>query len=323
MNATRDCPSPGDSTTDLSGIEDAGLGLGNVDDSDDSGEAWSPPDWKGIVVPEISGSVPDRSSRKRPSRAEDPVVRQRLLLIVLASYASAVTIALLYLLATDMSGRAHDLESLPDVAPLDVAEFQYAPQQASLPPGHELNIGESRQYGYIRVEPLRVTKGMVEFVHFSGHALPSAPESVPAFKLWVRFTNVSKDQRIAPLDRLLLFKRDYLDESDQVLSNNFIKGRADRAETQPLLFVLDHPLTSEWNLKQQSLGVRLNPGESVVAFLPSQSEGMADVHGDLLWRMHIRKGYHAATGHGVTTLVEVAFNEDEIETETGENSASG
>ncbi len=323
MTATRDCPSPGDSTTDLSGIEDAGLGLPNVDDRDNSGEAWSPPEWGEIIVPEVTASVPDRTLRKRSSRSGDPAARQRLLLIVLASYASAVTIALLYLLATAMSGRSHDLESLPDVAPLDEAEFQYVPQQASLPPGHRLNIGDSRQYGYIKVEPLRLTRGMVEFVHFSGHPQPSTPESVPALKLWVRFTNVSTDQRIAPLDSVLLFKRDYQDESDQILSNNFITARSDRSGRQPLLFVLDHPLTSEWNLKQQPLGVRLDPGESVVTFLPSQSEGMANLHGDLLWRMHIRKGYHAATGHGVTTLVEVAFNENEIETETGENSTSG
>ncbi len=320
MNATRDCPAPGDSTTDLSGIEDTGLG--NVDDTDVSGEKWSPPDWNEIVVPEAAASSV-RPSRKRSSRAGDPAARQRLLLILLASYASAVTIAFLYLLATGAAGRPHDLENLPDVAPLDEAEFQYVPQQASLPPGHELRIGESRQFGYIRVEPLRVTKGMVEFIHFSGYPQPSVPVNVPALKLWVRFTNVSKDQRIAPLDRLLLFKRDYLEQSDQILSNNFIRNRANHSESLPLLLVLDHPLTSEWNLKQQPLGVRLNPGESVVTFLPSQSVGMEKLHGDLLWRMHIRKGYHAPTGHGVTTLVEVAFSENDIQAETGESPTSG
>ncbi|MGD9857794.1 MAG: hypothetical protein AB7U20_22860 [Planctomycetaceae bacterium] len=326
---TRDCPSPGDSTTDLSGIERAERAAEGASGDDAAVEQWSPMVWD-----DAPPAAPMQPASKSPSKRRKPFGeergrRQRLVVILLASYASAATIALLYLLVTGAVGRSHELESLPDVAPLKSDEFRYAPHHASLPPGHQLRIGESRRFGNILVEPLRVTKGLVEFVHFSVSAPQPHPESVPALKLWVRLTNLSTDQRIAPLDRVLLFRRDFLEDSEQVLTNNFIVSRdAPPPPSLPpadprCLFVLDLPLTSDWNLKQQQLGVRLAPGESVETYLPSQSEGIDTLRGELVWRMHIRKGYNAVTGHGVTTLIEVAFNDQDIKLEGSSEATSG
>ncbi len=247
------------------------------------------------------------------SPTESTDKRRQLLLILLASYASAVTLACLYLLMTVMQSRSHELENLPDVEPLEANEFRYAPQHALLPAGHTLPLGQQQQFGHILVEPLRITREPLEYVHFSGDTKQKHESTPSVLQLWVRFTNVSHDQVIVPLDRTLLFKREFDDESSQFLTNNFI--RSDRASSGDgsMAYILDHPLSSEWDIRNQHLGERLEPGESVEVFLPSQPEGLDQLDGPSVWRMHIRKGFHTPTGHGVTTLVDVVFDTQQIE----------
>jgi len=247
------------------------------------------------------------------SPTESADKRRRMLLILLASYASAVTLACLYLLMTVMQSRSHELENLPDVEPLEANEFRYAPEHASLPAGHTLPLGQQQQFGHILVEPLRITRQPLEYVHFSGDKKQKHENTPPVLQLWVRFTNLSDDQVIVPLDRTLLFKRDIDDDSSQLLANNFIRSdRASRGDGSTA-YMLDHPLSSEWDIRDQHLGERLEPGESVEMFLPSQPEGLDQLDGPSVWRMHIRKGFHAPTGHGVTTLVDVVFDTMQIE----------
>lgn len=234
-------------------------------------------------------------------------------MILLASYASAVTIAALWLWLNSSAARPHELESLPDVAPLEPNEFRYAPQNASMPQGHTLPLGAAQQLGYIKVEPLRVTRGPVRFSHYSDQA-QSKPPTAPVLKLWLRFTNVSSDQLIAPLDRDLLLTRSYQHEQDAVLANQLVLP-ADKASGKPG-YVIDHPLTSEWDLAGQKLGHRLKPGESVETYIPLEPGSADHLAGDLLWRVHFRKGYHDATGHGVTTMIEVPFSITDVQPES-------
>lgn len=321
MNIIRDCPSPGDSATDLTGTEE--ISPRACDSAKDQSvvEEWSP--ILGDDLTHTAGLRRDVVVRRGGSRQEVLLRRQRLLLIVLASYASAATIALVYLLSSGALGQRHELESLPDVAPLNPGEFRYVPASAALPAGHRLRLGDSRRFGDILVEPYRITRGPVEFVHFSGQATSPPPERVTTLKLWVRLTNLSTDQRIVPLDRTLLFKRDFVETSDEPLANNVIHCRDADGKGPKRLYMLDVPPGSDWNLKHQPLDVRLDPGESLTTFLPSQADGIHRLEGEIIWRMHLRKGYHAPTGHGVTTLVEVAFDHDQIELEHSAEATSG
>jgi hypothetical protein len=231
-------------------------------------------------------------------------------MILLASYASAITIAFLWMWLSRNTARPHELESLPDVAPLGPNEFRYAPQSATMPRGHTLPLGTARQLGYIRVEPLRVTRGPVQYAHYSDQT-QSKPPTPPVLRLWLRFTNVSSDQQIAPLDAPLLLTRSYQVESDTVLANQLLLP-ADRTSQKPA-YVLDHPLTSEWDLAGQNLGHRLKPGESLETYIPLEPGSNDHLTGDLLWRVHFRKGYHDATGNGVTTIIEVPFSTADIQ----------
>lgn len=238
--------------------------------------------------------------------------KQRLNLIILASYASAVTLIAIYLWMRLAAAAAHPhhLESLPDVKPIPEGQFSEYDAAATMPPGHTLQLGDSRQFGNIRVDVLRISREPVEFAHFSGDSKRWREASQPVLKLWLRFTNVSDDQVIVPVDAELLLKR-AVNSSGKMLANNFVIRASDKPAGGPRVFLYDHPLTSEWDLKEQNLGLALKPGESLETYVPSAVDGLEDLEGNLLWRVHFRKG-HSPRGYGVTTLIEVAFSRSDV-----------
>ena len=251
--------------------------------------------------------------RGPPSPDRTAADRDRLIRIGLISYASA-TLVLIYLLLTMSTAKPHQLESLPDVEPLpDGVSMELVIPGADMPPGHTLKLGGSQRFGNILVEPLRVTREPVEFAHFSGESGRGAgkPGTKPVLKLWVRFSNVSSDQTIAPLDADLLFAR-LLRNSGRIRANQFVCRASDKTEDGDQVLVFDHPPTSEWDLIGQQLGTPLAPGESVEMFVPTEESGLDALTGQLIWRVHFRKGY-SPKGYGVTTVFEVAFDSSQIQ----------
>lgn len=271
-----------------------------------------------VVENSPSSFVRTASNRSvRTAAAGSPTIdaqrRPSLLLIGLISYASAATLALMYLYYAWSQPRSLELESLPDVPPLDVERgevMKLAPVDADLPVGHQLALGESRRFGNILVEPLRVVAEPVTFEHFSGQTSAVKPPTGTVLKLWVRFTNVSDTQRIAPLDADLLFRRAVLDDG-VARANQFVCRASERSSAEALVLMFDHPITSEWDLTGQRLGVPLEPGESVETYVPSSEAGSV-LSGPLVWRLHFRKGY-SPRGYGVTTLVDVVFDSSDVE----------
>ena len=232
--------------------------------------------------------------------------RQRLLLIVLASYASAVTLALLFLLFLRNSEPPHHLESLPDLAPDPEGELSYVPLDTELPPGHTLHLGESQRFGNLLVEPLRITREPIEFVHYSGEPEHARPPSAPVWKLWVRFTNVAEDQVFTALDRRLLFR--WVLKDGQEYSNHYLfQPQDDRSEA---IHMYSLPVASDWDMKGQTLGQSLQPGTSTDTYIATDTL-ISEPQGELLWRVQIRKGLSSA-GNGVTTLFEVVFHSEEV-----------
>ncbi|QDU40264.1 hypothetical protein Mal4_46200 [Maioricimonas rarisocia] len=237
-------------------------------------------------------------------------------IVVLASYASAITLVAVYLWLKLASAAAHPhhLESLPDVKPIPDGQFSEYDAAASMPAGHTLKLGESQTFGSIEVEVLRVTEDPIRFTHFSGDASRKRSASEPVLKLWLRFTNVSDEQVVVPLDAELLLKR-AVNSNGEMLANNFVIRAEDKPAGEPRVFLFDHPMTSEWDLAQQELGRALEPGESFETYIPSAMDGLDQLDGDLLWRVHFRKG-HSPKGYGVTTLIEVAFSRSDVSAAT-------
>ena len=132
----------------------------------------------------------------------------------------------------------------------------------------------------------------------------------PVLKLWLRLENASSDQNIAPLDRTLMLSRRY--ENDQVMANNFLRP----GHGTEITLMHDNPIEGNWNWKGQRAdgldGKVLEPGGSFETYVPTGAEGIDELSGPLVWRVHIRKGY-SGSGRGVTTLFEVAFDSSQIE----------
>ncbi|GIX03656.1 MAG: hypothetical protein KatS3mg113_0662 [Planctomycetaceae bacterium] len=234
--------------------------------------------------------------------------------VIALSYASAITLVLVYLLLTEHQRRKHPLESLPDLVP-ETFNGQIAmkvPQpQAPVAPGHVLRLGESERYGSVRLTPLRITRGTLLFEHRFDPRRGTLPPVSPVLKLHLRFENVSQNQRFPPLDETLVFKRIYHRRSNKFYTNNFLTQEELRLQGGPLYFLYDLPEFSEFKIVGQNLGTVIGPGESFETFLPSQ-EAVPELRGECTWRVQFRKGYHPQSGRGVTTLIDVRFDAAEI-----------
>ena len=259
------------------------------------------------------------SAAPSPPTASKPIDKDRILvsksaLLILVSYATAITFGFLYQLYYGTSNsKDYGLESLPDPVPRKGKTTGIYQETTPMPDGHELKIGETQQFGKIKVMALRVTREPIKFRHFSGGGKARLP-TAPVLKLWLRFTNVSEDQEIAPLDDRLLFHRIGRDRFSYH-SNQFVV-RADQKENREALRVIayDHTTGSGWDLADLPLDKPLRPGESRDYYVPTCENDLDKLTGELLWRVHIRKGY-SARGNGVTTLFEVHFHSNAIRDE--------
>lgn len=246
-----------------------------------------------------------------------PATVPRFWFLFLLSYASAVTLAFLFLLLTLGRMKTHPLENLPDVVPkIQNGEvgLEVAPPDADVARGHVLALGETRRYGSLQVSPLRVTQAALKFEHVLGDPTAVRPPSEPVLKLWLKFENVSRNQTFSPLDSLLLFKRHYQDFSQAALTNQFLCRKEERTNRGNLHYLFEISTHSEFRIAGQNLSTVLAPGASVEMFIPSE-ERIEQLTGDLVWRVQFRKGYHPRTRHGVTTLIDVPFHRRDVKTE--------
>jgi hypothetical protein len=244
--------------------------------------------------------------------AEGVVVLSSVILIILLSYASAMTLLCLYLVMT----RPSTLD-LPDLAPPSrskkVTTLIYLPPGKELPPANLMRLGESRQFGAVRVTPVRVTRGPVTFAFYKPEEDEQRAPEGPVLKLHLRFDNVSRDQQFVPLDRQLVFtKEPDRQEYGLFKTNNFVCKVDDRARLAKHVCVFEMSPNSEWLLCAQNLDRELKPGEYVETFIATTPDDIDSLSGDLVWRVHFRKGYNPNSFRGVTTLIEVLFRSSEI-----------
>lgn len=227
---------------------------------------------------------------------------------VWVSYTFIATAAVCLLLYRLLGTSAHQLESLPDKPPLKNTKI--VGEHEVVAPGHELKLGESRRFGNIEVTAMRVTRGPIEFQHIFETDRTTDPTE-PVLKLWLRFRNVSTDQTIAPLDSDLLFNRGYTEgNSSRERANNFVATRKNKL-LRKVVLMYDHIVAGNWDLQDQQLGKELKPGEEIVTYLPCDTWSLDKLTGDLVWRVHFRKGF-SPKNYGVTTLIEINFHSDEI-----------
>ncbi len=250
------------------------------------------------------------------SADKDHITVSKSAFLLLLSYSSAITLGFAYLLYYGSANKAdYGLESLPDVAPLKkkTASISVYKETAEMPAGHDLRVGDSQRFGNIEVTVLKVTRGPIQFRHFAD-ANKSRLPSAPVLKLWLRFKNVSTDQEIAPLDDQLLFTRAGKDRFSYRSNQFVVRAEQKTNRDAKRIIAFDHIIGSGWDLANLPLDKPLQPGESHDYYVPTCENDLDDLTGELVWRVHIRKGY-SSRGNGVTTLFEVRFNSDVIRDE--------
>ena len=259
-----------------------------------------------VVVPAAAASKPEEN--------HDLVTFSKAMFVVLISYASAMTLGfgwLLYQMKT--GGAGGGLEALPDPVPAKKTGFQWYPPRTVMTAGHDLGIGDSQRFGNIKVTVLKVTRGPIQFKHFSD-TKQTRPPTFPVLKLWLRFENVSENQEIAPLDDQLLFRRSGTNYT-QYKSSQFVCRADQKTKPNPkIIIAYDHVSGSGWDLANLPLDKPLAPHESREYYVPTVEQNLDELTGNLVWRVHIRKGY-SARGNGVTTLFEVHFDSNDIHDE--------
>jgi hypothetical protein len=240
-----------------------------------------------------------------------------MIFLIVVSYASATTLACVYLAFLLVSNpRTLDL---PDLAPPQskdkkkVTSLIYLSPHQEVPPANVLKLGESRQYGSLRVTPLRVTRGPLEFEYYETEAEQTREPEGPVLKLHLRFENVSNEQEFAPLDSRLVFTKE-IDRKTfgSLKANNFVCNVADRKDPSRQVFVFDLTPNGNWLLKGENLDRLLAPGQAEETYIPTTPEQIDSLTGDLVWRVHFRKGYNPKSLRGVTTLIEVRFKGSDI-----------
>lgn len=241
---------------------------------------------------------------------------------LLANYALLMTLICAYLAyrVLNSSSGLNPLD-LPDLAPpRDVkgrkTTLRFVAPETVMPRAYSLTLGESQQYGSLRVTPVRVTRGPLEFVHYDPASKIAKEPVGPVLKLHLKIENVSEDQEFPPLDRELVFRREPDDKHPELLlSNNWVCRESEKKRSGKRVLVYDLPIGSPWNLKDQSLDHDLKPGETLETYIPTTAESVESLSGPLVWRIHFRKGYNPRSFRGVTTVVEVVFDSSQIEAE--------
>lgn len=249
----------------------------------------------------------------------------------LVAYSISLTLLMLILLA---SGRValfgpSRLESLPDIRTLDDGEFLKVPDDAALPEGHALQIGQTARFGDVIVRPLRVTVEPLRFVGFLSGNEDASLTTKPVLKLWIEFTNAARSYAFPPFDASLMSWRSPADGvDDSTTANSFLEISSDHRLLSPseqpaaglvssgcrLLNFL-HSRDSNFIIAEQNAGKVLAPGETVQTFVACSEavvDCVTDQHSVYRWRVHFRKGIHEASGRGVTTLIDVLFGQADI-----------
>lgn len=229
--------------------------------------------------------------------------------LIMAGYASAITLLFAYFWYT--RGRIHPLESLPDVARPKVGSV-LVPEDAPMPRGHTLKIGDTQQFGNLKVTVMKVTRGPMKLKPMWGGGSFATQD---VLRLWLRIENVSDDQHIMPFGRKLMLLRGTPQGREEQTANIFVCRASQKKRGGHL--VLMHLLDDEWEVEGQHIDRELSPGEEYTTFLSTRELDPDELSkGDLVWRVHIRKGYNPESKRGVTTVFEVTFNANEIQKES-------
>lgn len=243
--------------------------------------------------------------RDAPSGTEPEPAATPLSWILLVSYASAVTLALLWVVLGDRSlrQRGESLGPPPEPVPslCDPSEGQRSDLTRDLGPalpigeGNHVALGETIQVGDLEITPTDIVRDAVVLEHLGGDA-ETKDGGRDALWLRLKLRNRSETTSFAPLDE------SFIRDPDRGAPNSFVEC-GDASGTR----IYHYPLAvlSEWGIRGQGFPA-LHPGEAgevVVLSTPGIGELGASPY---LWRVQLR------TAGNRTDLIGVRFRGEQV-----------
>jgi hypothetical protein len=264
-------------------------------------------------TPPFRSSAPsDRgeSSSHHDDSDDHPHARSAWPMALLASYASAMTIASGWLWWTShrnpparqatatpvwaagldasnepggAAGRREDVSAVVEPAE-PIAEDRIVP------------LGEPVRIDALEIDPQRVSVGPVELKRTRVDGRTERRDGgSDALRLHLRLRNTSDTVIFAPLDEA------FVREPDRRLPETFIQ---DASGTRIYAYRL--PISSEWGIAGQTFQ-ELRPGEEIETVVLSDTDFRHQLDGPLVWRLRLR------TAPETTTVLGVSFDAAEIE----------
>lgn len=220
-------------------------------------------------------------------------------LLMLLSYASAVTLALVWLLWTGRTLRpAEPLTNDTRQASGESNPKSSEPTQSQpvppIPSENLTTLDKPVQIGELEVTPLAIVSAPVELLRLIDEPAEYRREDTDSLVLRLRVTNLSKDHAFAPLDRdLIRGPISPLDRS-QITSSN---GRT--------ISLFPLAVDSEWVIQGQQFIV-LAPGETGETMVASEAVTDDRLTGQMTWRVRLRIGPYR------TDVLAVRFTRDDV-----------
>jgi hypothetical protein len=221
--------------------------------------------------------------------------------LLLASYASAVTIGLIWVLWTGRRVREDIGEILPaaDARP-DPGERASKSRRLIPPPpiaaDHLARLGATVLLGHIEATPLEIKPGSVRLERdFNGKE--RKPGGDNALLLRLRLKNVSTDLLLAPFDEAFVRDRPEADP------DSFIET----GEGLPAIAMFPLAVESEWSIPGQQFRL-LKPGESLETLVVSVPDAVAKMTPEMTWRIRLRTDINHTEDLGVR------FGRDDVKT---------
>jgi hypothetical protein len=210
--------------------------------------------------------------------------------VLLLSYSSALTLALIWMFWTGRIPKAGD--PAPAAAEKPAAEFPLRPTEPDtdptpppIPPENLATIGQSLRIGDLEVMPVAVDARTVELVRTIDP--DKRRRERDCLVLQLRFVNQSKGQSFAPVDRNLVRERALRAFDPYIATSD-----GQRIRLFPLA------LDSEWSILGQKFPV-LGPSQSAETFIAAEPGSAGRLADEMTWRVRLRTGVYRVDMLGV------------------------
>jgi hypothetical protein len=220
-------------------------------------------------------------------------------IVLLASYASALTLAVGWLLWTGRSLRwadrsdAEPASSSPLTATGRSGKFGLGETGPPLPEPNLVRLGSTVAQGDLEVTPRSIVRRELELVHLEGTS-GERREAAPALVLTLGLRNRSGTQAFAPLDPALV--RD----TSLAVDQSFIERQGGQKISMFRLAT-----ESEWSIDGQAFPT-LKPGETAETLVVSEPVRLSDLSSPLIWHVKLR------TSAFQTNVVGIRFRPEDV-----------